>query len=104
MHARAVGLDGFGFEVDAEVAGIDDRLRMGPGAAHDGVDARWRYRLQSAIYACQSLLCRAGSRSARRSGTGQTPGDYLIQIIMGACLTKSKGLRPRNPVASRAAT
>ena len=35
----AVDFDGLGVEIDGEVAGLDDRLRMALGAAHDGVDA-----------------------------------------------------------------
>ena len=40
MHAGAGHFDGLLVEVDGEVAGVDDRLRMTLGAAHDGVDAR----------------------------------------------------------------
>ena len=40
MHAGAVDLDRLGVEIDAEVAGLDDRLGVALGAAHDGVDAR----------------------------------------------------------------
>ena len=40
MHALAVDLHGLGVEVDDEIAGLDHRLGMALGAAHDGVDAR----------------------------------------------------------------
>ncbi len=40
VHARAVHLDGLGVEIDHEIAGLDDRLGVALGAAHDGVDAR----------------------------------------------------------------
>ena len=36
----AADFDSLGVEIDDEVAGLDDRLRMALGAAHDGVDAR----------------------------------------------------------------
>ena len=35
-----VDLDGLGIEVDHEIAGLDHRLSMTLGAAHDGMDAR----------------------------------------------------------------
>ena len=38
--ALAADFDRLGVEVDDEIAGIDDRLGMTLGAAHDGVDAR----------------------------------------------------------------
>ena len=40
VHALAADFDRLGVEVDDEVAGVDDRLRVALGAAHDGVDAR----------------------------------------------------------------
>jgi hypothetical protein len=40
MHSRLVHLDRLGVEIDAEIAGVDDRLRVPLGAAHDRVDAR----------------------------------------------------------------
>src|SRR5258706_10411862 len=40
MHARAVHFHRLGVEVDHEIAGLDDRLGVAPGAAHDGVDTR----------------------------------------------------------------
>src|SRR5262245_27090267 len=40
VHARAVHFHRLGVEIDYEVAGLDHRLRMALGAAHDGVDAR----------------------------------------------------------------
>ena len=39
VHALAADLHGLGVEIDHEVAGIDDRLRVALGAANDGVDA-----------------------------------------------------------------
>ena len=39
MHPRAVDLDRLGVEIDDEIAGLDDRLGVALGAAHDGVDA-----------------------------------------------------------------
>src|SRR4051795_2141687 len=39
MHALAADFDRLGVEVDDEVAGLDDRLGMSLGAAHDRVDA-----------------------------------------------------------------
>ena len=40
VHAGAVHLDRLGVEIDDEVAGLDHRLGVALGAAHDGVDAR----------------------------------------------------------------
>ena len=40
VHAGAAHFDGLLVEVDGEVAGVDDRLGVALGAAHDGVDAR----------------------------------------------------------------
>ncbi len=40
VHALAADFDRLGVEVDDEVAGVDDRLGVALGAAHDGVDAR----------------------------------------------------------------
>ena len=39
LGEEGVDLDRLGVEVDAEIAGDDDRLRMALGAAHHGVDA-----------------------------------------------------------------
>ncbi len=39
MHALAADFDRLGVEVDDEVAGLDDRLGMALGAAHDRMDA-----------------------------------------------------------------
>ena len=39
MHARGVHLHRLGVEIDDEVAGLDHRLGMALGAAHDRVDA-----------------------------------------------------------------
>src|SRR4051812_14545512 len=36
---------GLGVEVDNEIAGLDNRLRMALGAANDGVDARYQFVL-----------------------------------------------------------
>ena len=38
MHPRSVDFDRLLIEVDCEVAGDDDRLRMSFRTAHDGVD------------------------------------------------------------------
>src|SRR6516225_328407 len=40
MHACAVHFHRLGIEIDYQVAGLDHRLRVAFGAAHDGVDAR----------------------------------------------------------------
>ena len=40
MDALGTDLDGLGIEVDDEFAGLDDRLGVPFGAAHDGMDAR----------------------------------------------------------------
>ncbi len=39
VHALGLHFHGLGVEIDREVAGLDDRLRVALGAAHDGVDA-----------------------------------------------------------------
>src|SRR5262249_19730507 len=40
MHARAVHFNRLGIEIDHEIAGLDHRLGVAFGAAHDGVDTR----------------------------------------------------------------
>jgi hypothetical protein len=45
VHARLAHLYGLGVEIDREVAGLDHRLGMALGAAHDGVDARDQFVL-----------------------------------------------------------
>src|SRR5450759_3810943 len=45
MHASAVDLNRLGVEVDDEVAGLDHRLGVALGAAHDGVNARHQFVL-----------------------------------------------------------
>src|SRR6202166_1563543 len=40
MHALAADLDRLGVEIDHEIAGLDHRLGMALGAAHDRMDAR----------------------------------------------------------------
>jgi hypothetical protein len=39
VHAGAIDFDRLGVEIDHEIAGIDDRLGVALGAAHDRVDA-----------------------------------------------------------------
>ena len=39
VHAVAVHLDGLGIQIDGQLAGADDRLRMALGTAHDRMDA-----------------------------------------------------------------
>ena len=38
MHALAVNVDRLGIEIDLEPAGLDHRLGVALGPAHDGVD------------------------------------------------------------------
>src|SRR5947209_15440975 len=40
MHALAADLDGFGVEIDHEIAGLDHRLGVALGPAYDRMDAR----------------------------------------------------------------
>src|SRR5439155_5772961 len=39
MHALAADFDRLGVEIDDEIAGLNDRLGVALGTAHDGVDA-----------------------------------------------------------------
>ncbi len=45
MHALASDLDRLGVEIDHEIAGLDHRLGVALGAAHDRVDARDQFVL-----------------------------------------------------------
>ena len=40
VHSRTPDLDGLLIEIDREIAGVDHRLGVALGAAHDGVNAR----------------------------------------------------------------
>src|SRR5580704_13409961 len=45
MHARGVDLDSLGVQVDHEIAGLNDRLRMSFGAAHDCMNTSYQFVL-----------------------------------------------------------
>ena len=45
MHAGAINLDGLLVEIDSEIIGLNDRLGVALGAAHDGMDARHQFIL-----------------------------------------------------------
>src|ERR1700704_1554789 len=45
MHALAADLDRLGVEIDHEIAGLDHRLRVALGTAHDRMDARNQFVL-----------------------------------------------------------
>ena len=45
MHALAADLDRLGVEIDHEIAGLDHRLGVALGAAHDRMDARNQFVL-----------------------------------------------------------
>ena len=49
MHALAVNVDGLGVEIDAQIAGFDDRLSVTLGTADDRLDASNQFVLMEPV-------------------------------------------------------
>jgi len=49
MHARAGHLDGLGVEIDHQITGLDDRLRMALRSPYDRVNTRDQFVLVNGL-------------------------------------------------------